>query len=41
MATSFWTTSALHHTDDLHEAVDAFVDKRLPQFNKDVSPPSE
>ncbi len=37
MATSFWTTSALHHTDDLHEAVDAFVKKRTPVFNKDVT----
>ncbi|ANQ75960.1 MULTISPECIES: enoyl-CoA hydratase/isomerase family protein [Rhodococcus] len=37
MATSFWTTSALHHTDDLHEAVDAFVEKRTPVFNKDVA----
>jgi enoyl-CoA hydratase len=41
IATSFWTTSALHHTDDLHEAVNAFVDKRTPQFNKDVSPIDE
>lgn len=41
MAASFWTVSALHHTDDLHEAVDAFIDKRSPQFNKDVSPPAE
>ena len=36
MAASFWTVSALHHTDDLHEAVNAFIDKRPPQFNKDV-----
>jgi enoyl-CoA hydratase len=36
MAASFWITSALHHTDDLHEAVNAFVDKRLPQFNRDT-----
>lgn len=41
MAASFWTVSALYNTDDLHEAVNAYVDKRPPQFNKDVSPPSE
>ncbi|MCZ4278495.1 enoyl-CoA hydratase/isomerase family protein [Rhodococcoides yunnanense] len=40
MSASFWTVSALYHTDDLHEAVNAYVDKRPPQFNKDVSPPS-
>lgn len=41
MAASFWTVSALYNTDDLHEAVNAYVDKRPPQFNKDVFPPSE
>jgi enoyl-CoA hydratase len=34
MSASFWTVSALHHTDDLHEAVNAFVEKRPPVFNK-------
>ncbi|MCK5892613.1 enoyl-CoA hydratase-related protein [Aeromicrobium sp.] len=38
MAASFWTVAALYHTDDLHEAVDAYVEKRPPRFNRDVSP---
>lgn len=41
MNASFWTVSALYNTDDLHEAVNAYVDKRPPQFNKNVSQPSE
>lgn len=39
MNASFWTVSALYNTDDLHEAVNAYVDKRPAQFNKDVSTP--
>lgn len=38
MSAGFWSVSALHHTDDLHEAVDAFLEKRTPVFNKDVDP---
>jgi enoyl-CoA hydratase/carnithine racemase len=35
---SFWTTAALQYTDDVHEAVDAFLEKRRPQFNRDTLP---
>ena len=36
MSASFWTTSALQYTDDVSEAVNAFVDKRKPTFNRDA-----
>ncbi|GAA3523073.1 enoyl-CoA hydratase/isomerase family protein [Amycolatopsis ultiminotia] len=35
MNTSFWVTSALHHTDDLHEGVVAALEKRPPRYNRD------
>lgn len=41
MAASFWTVSALYNTDDLHEAVNAYVEKRPAQFNRDAGPPVE
>jgi len=37
MTASYWTTAALQHTDDLHEAVDAFIEKRQPRFNRDTA----
>lgn len=37
MTASYWTTAALQHTDDLREAVDAFIEKRDPRFNRDVT----
>lgn len=36
MSGSFWAISALHHTNDLKEAIDAFLEKRTPVFNQDV-----
>jgi enoyl-CoA hydratase len=36
MTASYWTTAALQHTDDLREAVDAFIEKREPRFNRDA-----
>lgn len=41
MASSFWSVAALQYTDDLHEAVDAFLEKRPPRFNKDVTSESD
>jgi enoyl-CoA hydratase len=37
MSSTFWAVSALHHTDDLLEGVNAFLEKRDPQFNRDVA----
>ena len=37
MTASYWTTAALQHTDDLREAVDAFIEKREPRFNRDTT----
>jgi enoyl-CoA hydratase len=37
MNASFWAVAALHHTDDLKEGVNAFLEKRPPQFNQDES----
>ncbi|MGQ0631288.1 MAG: enoyl-CoA hydratase/isomerase family protein [Sporichthyaceae bacterium] len=37
MATSFQVTSALHHQPDLLEAVNAFLEKRPPQFNQGLN----
>lgn len=34
MASSFWTTTSLQHTADLREAIDAFLEKRTPVFNR-------
>ncbi len=36
MTASFWAVSALYHQDDLLEAINAFLEKRSPEFNKDV-----
>jgi enoyl-CoA hydratase len=38
MSSSFWAVAALHHTDDLREAIDAFLAKRTPVFNRDTVP---
>jgi enoyl-CoA hydratase len=38
MSASFWQVAALHHTDDLREGIDAFLEKRTPAFNQGVSP---
>ena len=32
LAASYWTVAALHHTADLKEGVDAFLEKRPPRF---------
>jgi enoyl-CoA hydratase len=34
MSASFWAVAALHHTDDLKEGVNAFLEKRPPEYNK-------
>jgi enoyl-CoA hydratase len=34
MSASFWAVAALHYTDDLKEGVNAFLEKRPPEFNK-------
>lgn len=36
MAASYWTTASLQHTADLREAIEAFLAKRPPVFNKPV-----
>lgn len=35
MNAAYWTTAALHFTDDLHEGVAAALEKRTPQYNRD------
>lgn len=35
MAQSFWTVAALHYGPDLTEGVNAFLEKRDAQFNRD------
>jgi enoyl-CoA hydratase len=35
MNASFWAVTALHHTDDLKEGVNAFLEKRPPVYNQD------
>jgi len=37
MSSTFWAVSALHYSDDLLEGVNAFLEKRDPQFNRDVA----
>ena len=34
MAASYWVTTSLQHTADLREAIDAFLEKRPPRFNR-------
>jgi enoyl-CoA hydratase len=34
MSASFWAVAALHHTDDLKEGVNAFLEKRPAKFNQ-------
>ena len=34
MAASYWVTTSLQHTADLREAIDAFLEKRPPVFNR-------
>lgn len=34
MSASYWAVAALHHTDDLKEGVNAFLEKRPPRFNR-------
>ena len=34
MAASYWVTTSLQHTADLREAIDAFLEKRPPHFNR-------
>lgn len=41
MSTSFWVTSALHHTDDLHEGVVAAIEKRSPSYNRAPRDPAD
>ena len=36
MNQSFWAVAALHYGPDLSEGVNAFLDKRKPQFNPDA-----
>lgn len=36
MAASYWATASLQQTADLREAIDAFLNKRTPAFNKPV-----
>jgi enoyl-CoA hydratase/carnithine racemase len=35
MSASYWAVAALHHTDDLREGVNAFLEKRPPSFNRE------
>jgi enoyl-CoA hydratase len=34
MATSYWTTAALHHGRDLSEGLDAFLERHPAVFNR-------
>jgi enoyl-CoA hydratase len=34
MSASYWAVAALHHTDDLKEGVNAFLEKRAARFNQ-------
>ena len=36
MNASFWAVAALHHTDDLKEGVNAFLEQRPPVYNRDA-----
>lgn len=39
MDSSYWAVSALHYQRDLSEAIDAFLEGRLPVFNADADSP--
>ncbi|MFC9427022.1 enoyl-CoA hydratase/isomerase family protein [Streptomyces sp. NPDC056987] len=34
MNSGYWAVAALHHTDDLSEGIDAFLERRPPVFNR-------
>ncbi|MPY47482.1 enoyl-CoA hydratase/isomerase family protein [Streptomyces acidicola] len=38
MNAGFWAVAALHHSDDLSEGIDAFLDHRPPHFNRRARP---
>ena len=38
MTSSYWAVAALHHTDDLSEGVDAFLERRPAVFNRPAKP---
>jgi enoyl-CoA hydratase len=37
MNTSYWAVAAMHHTDDFSEGIDAFLERRAPEFNRGES----
>jgi enoyl-CoA hydratase len=39
MTSSYWAVAALHHTDDLSEGVDAFLERRPAVFNRPAQAP--
>jgi enoyl-CoA hydratase len=41
MNSSYWAVAALQHSDDLSEAVDAFLERRPPVFNRPASGPGQ
>lgn len=36
MSASYWAVAALHHGPDLAEGIDAFLERRAPEYNRDL-----